>query len=64
VAAQQTGLPTQPGSRGTAAYKAPETIDIGDDDVTYLSTCSSDVFATVVLIWEVRPFCVRCSRLG
>jgi hypothetical protein len=64
VAAQQTGLPTQPGSRGTAAYKAPETIDIGDDDVSYLPTCASDVFATVVLIWEVRLFCSKCSKLG
>jgi serine/threonine protein kinase len=63
VATQDTGLPTLAGSRGTAAYKAPETVDNGDDETaTYLPTCASDVYATVVLIWEVRSFCARGSK--
>jgi serine/threonine protein kinase len=57
VASHYTGLPTQPGSRGTAAYKAPECIDTGEEDettATFLPTPASDVYATAVLIWEVR----------
>jgi serine/threonine protein kinase len=56
VASHYTGLPTQPGSRGTAAYKAPECIDTGEEDdpaATFLPTPASDVYATAVLIWEV-----------
>jgi hypothetical protein len=57
VAGQEEGLLTQPGSRGTAAYKAPETMDAGEDETaTYLPTYASDVYATVILIWEARPF--------
>jgi hypothetical protein len=52
-----------PVRRGRAAYKAPETIDTGEDDnETYLPTYASDVFSIVVLIWEVRPFCSVCSK--
>jgi serine/threonine protein kinase len=63
VTSHQTGLATQPGSRGTAAYKAPETIDWGEDDAaTYLPTCASDVYATTVHIWEVRACRLRYER--
>jgi serine/threonine protein kinase len=55
VPIQFTGVHTQPGSRGTVAYKAPELIDDGMDDApwTGLPTRESDIFAMGVLIWEV-----------
>jgi serine/threonine protein kinase len=59
VALRYTGLPTSGGSRGTMTYMTPEIIDDDDSahtqiDNAYIPTRKSDIFASSVLIWEVR----------